>query len=452
MKERTFLRELGDWIEAYSLRDDDESVAALTEARRSFVDTAACVLAGLDTPQARSVRAAAVQLGGSNTRGFRGMEIGTAAHAIDFDDYEFPASTHPSAPIVGALLGAVDSDAHTVGDLLHAYVVGYETIVVFGRWLGYGHYERGWHATSTIGVLGAAAAAGFLLGGAEAAMSAIALSASMAAGLKLQFGTDAKAIHAGLAARGGLDAAALAANGVVANMAVFESERGFVDLFSGATTSTEPKQPTLDVDRIAILDDPPARKSWPSCGYTQRPIEAACVLSPELDGRLDEVARIDVSIAEPFFRVASFRQPTSEAQARFSVAYCVAAALTDGYVSPSSFSDESIGRTDIARLEELVVVDAYDAGPDLEDMSPLHPDSVEVHLANGNSVRHVVSDVLGGPKRPLQPQQIVGKYATCGGDTSLAHGVLGCSVDAPAATMVDLFGFPLIPSKEAPNE
>ena len=453
MSERSFLDELGEWIVAHSKRHDDERVAALTEARHAFVDTAACVLAGSSQPQTTSVREAAVKMGAQGSRGSLAMTIGTAAHAIDFDDYEFPASTHPSAPMVGALLGAADPDLHTVGDLLAAYVVGYEAIVALGRWMGYGHYERGWHATSTIGVVGAAAAAGYLIGDVETATSAVALSSSMAGGLKVQFGTNAKAIHAGLAARGGLEAAMLAAHGVDANKAVFETDRGFVDLFRGATDSTPPvHHPTLDAGQIAILDDPPARKLWPSCGYTQRPIEAALGLAPAVVGRIDEIVWVDVAIPEPFLRVAPFRQPVTEAQARFSVTYCVAAALIDGDVSPASFSDDSLARADIAQLEEVIIVDAYDAGPDLDDMSPLHPDAVEVCFANGDSVRHVVGDVVGGPVRPLQPEQIVDKYAACGGDASLAHGFLGCPLDAPADVIIDLFGSVLVPSEEAPNE
>ena len=91
-----------------------------------------------------------------------------------------------------------------------------------------GHYERGFHATGTVGAFGAAAACAHLLGlDAEATARALGIAGTQAAGLKSQFGTMCKPFHAGKAAQNGLLAARLAARGFSSRTDLVECEQGF---------------------------------------------------------------------------------------------------------------------------------------------------------------------------------------------------------------------------------
>ena len=123
-----------------------------------------------------------------------------------------------------------------MGELLDAHVIGYEAIVRLGETIRYDHYNAGWHATGTLGAIGAAAAAARLLGlGAREFAHALAISASLAGGLKVQFGTDTKALHAGLAARAGIEAARLAAAGATGSLSTFEGRFDFGRMHHGAS-------------------------------------------------------------------------------------------------------------------------------------------------------------------------------------------------------------------------
>ena len=136
---------------------------------------------------------------------------GTAAHALDYDDMCFVSLAHPSAPLVAAALAAAEAAGASGRALLDAYVVGFEIEARLGRAMNPRHYQRGWHCTSTLGTIGAAAAAARLLGlDATARGHALAIAASEASGLKENFGTMVKPLHAGLAARNGVLAARLA--------------------------------------------------------------------------------------------------------------------------------------------------------------------------------------------------------------------------------------------------
>ena len=119
-------------IARWASTDHPRHPDALAEAARSFVDTAACVRAGRDTAQIRMVEASATALGAAGTPGLTALSLGTAAHALDFDDYDIPASTHPSAVLVSALLALPGGHALRAVDLLEAYVVGYGTIIGLG--------------------------------------------------------------------------------------------------------------------------------------------------------------------------------------------------------------------------------------------------------------------------------------------------------------------------------
>ncbi|MEM8732025.1 MAG: MmgE/PrpD family protein [Pseudomonadota bacterium] len=389
---------------------------AREEARLALLDTVGCIIAGWDEPQTDAARRA---FAAEDTTTAAALILGTAAHVLDFDDYELPGSTHPSAALLGALLALARGAPVPMGDLLDAYAAGFEAIVRLGEWLRYDHYNAGWHATGTLGTVGAASASARRRGlDAPAFAHALAISASLAGGLKAQFGTDTKALHPGLAARAGIEAARLAAAGVTGAPDAFEGRFGFAALHHGAAdapgdTLAKIGQP-LGISEHAIL-----RKPWPSCAYTHRVIDAALAVRPHLPASADW-ERMTLRIPEPFFRVASVLQPMSANEARFSATYTALLALLYGAVCPQDFRDEAWLRPEIVDLLTRVDVDAYDPGPALSDMSPDHPDRVTVHVGDGATLSETVGHVSGGPNRPMSVGDLRAKFFACGGDETTA--------------------------------
>ena len=192
----------------------DPPAAARATAARAVLDTVGVTLAGASEPAAQAVQRVVAAEGSGpcrilGTRACAGaanaaLANGTAAHAHDYDDMCFVSLAHPSAPLVACALAAAELAGASGRALLDAYVVGFELEGRIGRALNPRHYQHGWHCTSTIGTMGAAAAACRVLGlDRDAAQQAMLIAASEASGLKGNFGSMVKPLHAGLAARSG---------------------------------------------------------------------------------------------------------------------------------------------------------------------------------------------------------------------------------------------------------
>src|SRR5438094_740152 len=204
------------------------------------------MLAGAGEPAARAVRAVARAEGGTplatvvGTRfvtspGWAALANGTAGHAHDFDDTNFALMGHPSVPLLAAALAAGEAETADGRAVTLAYVVGFEVGATLGAALNPEHYTRGWHATSTIGTLGCAAAAARLLRlDVIQTRHALAIAATHASGLKENFGSMTKPYHAGHAARNGILAAQLAREGLTASESALEGKQGYVAAFGGA--------------------------------------------------------------------------------------------------------------------------------------------------------------------------------------------------------------------------
>ncbi len=436
--QHSILEDFATWATTPDACSHTEGMA---QARLAILDTTGCMIAGGREPQINKIARVLLQTGAAG--GVRTVAVGesfslsgaalingTAIHIQDFDDYETPASTHPSAPIIGALAAIAEHRSISLGEFLEAYIAGYEAIVRIGQALGgYAHYMAGWHATSTVGPFGAAAAIAKVLHlNTSQFTNALALVASSSAGLKAQFGTDAKAIHGGLAARAGLEAALLAEAGLTASPGVMDGKYGFLARYGGG----EPLPATpMQAQMMAITQYPVLRKPWPCCAYTHRSIEAALKIRAKPDFSAVHVETGIVQMPEPYFRVVSVQNPESPAQARFCVTWCVAAALADGVVTPDHFTEDALARDDLRSLHGRLHVDAYDTQPGLTDLSADAPDTVTVNLSDGSALLETIATVKGGERKPLSEADIHAKFRACGGTDELAKHIMSGSVDQP---------------------
>jgi len=276
----TSLDRFAEFVAGARIPDEARVVAA-----NAWLDTIGVMLAGAVEPAARVVQETARGEGtGGSCRiagtaecagpGWAALANGTAAHALDYDDMCFVSLAHPSAPLVAAALAAGELASVPGRDLLDAWVVGFEVEGVLGRALNPGHYVHGWHCTSTIGTIGAAAAAARLLRldpGATARCLAIA--ASEASGLKENFGTDTKPLHAGLAARNGVVAALLARNGLTASNEALDGPQGFLVAMASERPGLGGPLEQLG-RRWECLETGVTVKLYPSCAGTHPALDA----------------------------------------------------------------------------------------------------------------------------------------------------------------------------------
>ncbi len=344
--------------------------SAIVAAKHCFLDWFGVALAGSREPLTEILVAAAAGDGVACSlvgRPERAGELeaalinGAASHALDFDCLNVSMSGHPTVAIMPALLAVAEQEGATGEALLAAFVGGVETACLLGAAVGPAHYDAGWHATGTIGVVGAAAACSQLLGAdAGTWRRAVALAATQAAGLRVMFGTMAKPLHAGKAAADGLLAARLAAGGFTANPDAIHTARGFAELYGG-TPATVPAEGDGQwaVERMLF-------KYHAACFGTQATIENAFRLRRSHGLEAGDVALVELQVSPELDSVCNHPRPTTGLEAKFSLQTTAALALL-GYDTGdvATFSDELARDPEVSELRERVqvVFDRAFAGP-----------------------------------------------------------------------------------------
>jgi 2-methylcitrate dehydratase PrpD len=250
---------------------------------------------------------------------------GAASHALDYDDVNFAMGGHPTVTVVPALL-ALGEQIKASGHLfVESFVAGYETSGRIGRLVAPNHYQRGFHVTGTVGSFSATAAAGRMLGLGEQQLAvAFGIAATQAAGLKSNFGTMCKPLHAGTASEHGLRAARLAAKGFTARGDSLECDQGFAssqsDNFDAKTALGEPPQGWHLRNNLF--------KYHAACYMTHAPIECAKEIRLKSNFPPERVKKIVLRLDAAADKVCNIANPTTGLEAKFSLRQTVAMALT----------------------------------------------------------------------------------------------------------------------------
>ena len=400
----------------------DVPAAARAAARDAVQDTVGVALAGAGEPAARIVQRVARADAGPGACSVLGTDLtagptwaalanGTAAHALDFDDMCWVSLAHPSAPLVAAGLAAGEAAGASGRELLDAYVVGFEVECALGVVMNPAHYEQGWHCTSTIGTIGAAAAAARVLGlDAETTGRALSIAASEACGLKENFGTMVKPLQGGLAARNGVLAALLARESLTASEDAIDGPQGLLVAMQSAG-----RDPSEAIDRLGreweIVEGGITVKLYPSCAATHPTIDTLIDLRREhgIDPAAVEAVEVDVDPVTP--TVLIHARPVTGLEGKFSLHFCAAAALAYGRVGIDTFEDDAMRVPAVARLVPLVTMRADDRLG--RESPPLTEARVRVRLAGGRTLERFVRGARGYPARPASPDELDGKFTAC---------------------------------------
>lgn len=398
-------------------------------AKLALIDHVGVALGGMQEPVSRGVRKLALDwqapgaariISGPRTRaGLAAFVNGTAAHALDYDDTHADGSGHISAPVWSSAL-AVASDLNCDEQAaLRGFIAGYEVMARLGgggtRGIGKALQERGLHPTSINGVVGAAAAAACIMRlDARTTAHALGLAATSAGGLVASFGTDAKPYHAGRAAWNGIVAAELAANGLTACEDAFEADRGMLAAFiqDGAASV-----PAMSFDHWELRRN--GYKPFACCRATHSSIQAAHQISGRIAGRKIAGVRARVHWSAQF--TAGIIEPRTPLEAKFSVAYCVAAALLGYDLKLEDFEEPVLSDPGVRELTGRVQLEPVRDQPQKEA-------TVEVRFDDGGRISASSDCFVGHPDNPMSHEMFVTKFM------SLAAPCLG---SGPAEKLLD---------------
>lgn len=347
---------------------------------------------------------------------------GTAAHALDFDDNFDPAKAHASAVLVPALLALADErDLHT-SELLDGYITGLQIMGKVGQALNPYHRSRGWHATATLGVIGAAAGCARLLKlNPEQTAHAISLSTSYSGGMMSQFGTMTKPLHAGLAASGAVQAVCFAELGLSAGDQTLHGDKGLRRLMVGPDVEQLADQmqgkaehgqtQRFETDGIGaplhIEEHGLKVKRYPNCGSVHRALDGLLELREQHGFQADDVEHVLVRAPAAHLANLMYPEPENAMQARFSLEYNLAVGLRRGEVTLADFYDEAISDNETRKLLEKIRKEPVDK------LESEFPTEVHVHLNNGKVLNTSIRMPAGSLARPLTNEQLWQKYQGC---------------------------------------
>jgi 2-methylcitrate dehydratase PrpD len=394
---------------------------ARERAASAFLDTIGVTLAGASEPASRAVqRVASQDAGGTCTvigtsirasAPAAALANGTSAHALDYDDMCFVSLAHPSAPLVSALVAAGDTIGAPGARLIDGYVVGFEIEARLGRVMNPRHYQRGWHCTSTLGAIGSAAAVARVLQlDAATTAHALAIAASEASGLKENFGTMVKPLHAGLAARDGVLAALLAQSGLTASERALDGPQGFLHAMDSERTDLDRECADLG-SRWEIVDTGITVKLYPSCAATHPTLDAVLGLRSREGVTEVDVQRVDVAVDAITPTVLIYDTPATGLQAKFSMPFCAAAAIVDGDVGVDTFDDGHLTDPRIRSLMSRVVMTV---DPALGVTAPpLTQARIRITLGDGRTLSASADGARGYPENPASNAEIDRKFRSC---------------------------------------
>jgi 2-methylcitrate dehydratase PrpD len=234
---------------------------------------------------------------------------------------------------------------------------------------------------------------------------ALGIAATQSCAIRETFGSMAKPLHPGFAARNGLMAALLAKKNVVGPEQGIEGRRGFA-----AVLSTR-------FDPAAITEG--LGETWEILANSYKPYACGVVIHPAIDGciqlrnehglKLDDIARIELKVHPLVLELCGRRDPKSGLEGKFSIFHSSAAAILLGEGGEAAYSDAIVRNAAVKRLRDQVSAAVQEGVA--EDQ--VH---ITMTLKDGRVLEKVVEHCVGSVASPMSDADLEAKLrAQCKG-------------------------------------
>jgi 2-methylcitrate dehydratase PrpD len=405
---------LSEWTAGFRLEHAPDAVVQRMKAL--VLDLLRVVAVGAPLPWSRSARRLALQLGGTGssslllsgdrTDAARAAFVnGAYAHACDLDDTHVGSMHHAGASILPAVIAIAEREDAGGRALLEAAICGYEASLRIGLATQPSLFQRGFMATPTCGALGAALAAGKLLGfGPEDMAGALGAAGAYAGGLAQFYhsGGITKRLNGARGAESGVMAALLVREGIWGPRDILEGEAGFFRAFSEKAV---PEKVTGDLGRGFRLMEV-STKIHAGAGRLQASVDAGLALGAEHGLVAESIADVEVGIPKVIQGRLTHGDPPDLQSAQLSVPFSLAMALVLGRTRGAQAAlrredyESALASPAVRALSARVrcVLDPeVEAGTNTEEV----PSRVSILLADGRAFVQRVAHPRGSPHRVM---------------------------------------------------
>lgn len=340
---------------------------------------------------------------------------GISAHFHDVDDVLVSIDGHPSVAVLPAVLAAAEIVGATGEETLRAYVTGIEVLKLIG--IGFNkdarYYSIGWHATATLGIFGATAAVGRLFGLTESQLvNALGIAASESSGLKGNFGTMVKPLHAGRTGAKAFFAAQIAKRGYISNPAIMESSEGFAHVTVKTIDISDVKK-AIEEGVSAFIDPGLSMKPWPCCRQNHSAINAVQNLKTKYSFTAADVEKVECLVQPVSFDCLKYTNPKTKLQGKFSIQYNVAVALIKGNITLEDFDGTDIEDPKVLELMKKILIKIDDSIAGGMYNNGKYDSIVKIHLKDGRVLQDWVVYAKGDPANMMTQQEVMTKFNSC---------------------------------------
>jgi 2-methylcitrate dehydratase PrpD len=394
-----------------------------------MINAAAAALAGASQQESLTVTQFVQDMGGNGKCTVIGMGLrtspvnaalanGAMIHLLDFDDEIAGRGIHPSAVIFPVVMALAEMNGDTGRAVLNAFTVGCEITGKVGAMLGSpGSSGKIIPRDGTAGAVGAAAAAGLMLGlNQEQMESAFGLACDGAGGGNAGFSSPSRALPQGRAAMTGMSAALLAEKGLAGPRQAIEGPGGLLDRY-GSGSSIDPSEALSQLaDPYDVLQPGIISKAYPCHSAAHTAIDATMQLVQQYQFQPGQVESVRVEVPPATLQALPYSEPRDGWEARYSLNYVVAATLLYGQPLLEQFADAAV-QDPVARdmLGRVTVAPSGSSGVPDQDPGRLASlgCTVSLWLFGGREISHRVDFARGFPEFPLEPDELDAKFLYC---------------------------------------
>ncbi len=417
-----------EFVEDARLEDFPDEV--VEEGKRCLLDGIGVILAGSTEPSAKIVRDWIRDQGGEGgatvvaavpmdaPASLAALANGIAGHAMDYDDTQLSTSpdrifgllTHPTIPPLAAGLALGQERGVTGERFLEAFLTGFEVECKIAEAIDPAHYRNGFHTSGTVGTFGAAVCGAKLLGlGPREVEMTLGLTASMASGIRVSFGTMTKPLHVGRASQNGVTATELASRGFEAGDAPLDGPWGFFRVFGGGIDE-EKLMGALGAPH-SIVEPGVSVKPYP-CGSLSHPsLDAMLALVEEHDIEPGEIEKIVFRAGRNILEPLRYETAKTPLEAKFCVPFLLSSIALRRSAGIREFTEEFVTSEPVQALMERVEL-VRDPEIEARGFDRMRS-AIDVHLEDGRTVTREAGPYRGSPENPLTREELRGKFREC---------------------------------------
>ena len=420
-------REVAEFV--YVTRYGDVPEAVVRSAKGFVLDGLGVILAGSTEKGSQIILSHVRRMGGRPEATIFGtghtapapkaaLVNGVDGHAMDYDDTQLSTSpdkvygllTHPTVPVLSAVLAISEKQKSSGKDFLLAYILGVEVECRIADAINRRHYQDGFHSTATMGGLGAAMAVGKLLRlKVEALERTLGIAASMASGLRENFGTMTKSLHAGRSAENGVTAAQLAKAGFTSAHNILEAKRGFFNAMAGG----------FDEDKIAgrlgkpyfMVEPGISIKPYPSGTLSHPAQDLILEMVKKHDLRPGDIEKVDVGTNSNVPNALIYPMPKTALEGKFSIPFCMAMGVLERKAGIAQFRDRKVREPKVVDFMKRVTLYVDD---ELEELGYDQVRSrIRIKLKDGRILEDRADVSKGHPLKPMTWDDLGEKFRDC---------------------------------------